>query len=125
MNKIENTFNFDSDLNFDADLDLSPIDFSMDESAQNAESKNDSAPSTVELTDEIKSFRQKNHEFQATNDHETYLIVCFSCKEDKVNFLKTVNLSNNHTLVDGYELARNINIEPARPAFKLRDPLSK
>ena len=84
MNKIENTFNFDSYLNFDADLDLSPIDFSMDESAQNAESKNDSAPSTVELTDEIKSFRQKNHEFQATNDHETYLIVCFSLQRDAV-----------------------------------------
>lgn len=36
----------------------------------------------IELTDEIRSFRQKKKEFEATNDHETYVIVTFSTKED-------------------------------------------
>ena len=83
------------------------------------------APTPKELTDEIKSFRQKNKEFQATNDHEFYLVVAFSCKEDKRVFLKNVGLEKEHTFIDGYELSRNINCEPAKPSFKLRGPLDK
>lgn len=81
------------------------------------------APSAVELTDEIKSFRQKNKEFQSTNDHETYLIVCFSTKEDKKTFLKNSMLEGKHTLIDGYELARNLDCEPRKPGFELREPI--
>lgn len=81
-----------------------------------------SAPSAVELTDEIRSFRQKNKEFEATNDHETYLVVVFSCKEDRKEFLKCVKM-DGHTLIDGYELAGNLNLNPSRPSVKLADPL--
>lgn len=81
-------------------------------------------PSPKELTDEIKSFRQKAKEFQATNDHETYLIIVFSCKADKNEFLKSAKIEKAHTLVDGYELARNMKINPIRPSLKLKEPLS-
>ena len=30
-----------------------------------------------ELTDEIRAFREKQKEFAATNDHQTYFIVCW------------------------------------------------
>ncbi len=79
------------------------------------------APTAKELTDEIKAFREKNKEFQATNDHEHYLIVSFSCKQDKEAFLKSTGIKT-HTLVDGYELARNVKAMPTRPSFKLREP---
>ena len=75
-----------------------------------------------ELTDEIKTFRQKNKEFAATNEHETYLIVTFSCKKDKETFCEEVGITE-HTLVDGYELARSLKINPKKPLFKLPRPL--
>ena len=77
-----------------------------------------------ELTEEIKSFRQKNKEFAATNEHETYLIICFSCKDDKDIFCDEVGIAE-HTLVDGYELARALKVKPKKPSFKLHAPLSK
>ncbi len=78
---------------------------------------------SAELTDEIKSFRQKNKEFQATNEHETYLIVTFSCKADKELFCDNAGITE-HTIVDGYELARAMKIEPAKPSFKLHKPIN-
>lgn len=76
-----------------------------------------------ELTEEIKSFRKKNKEFQATNEHETYLIVCFSCKQDKEVFCENAGITE-HTLIDGYELARSMKIEPAKPSFELHKPIT-
>lgn len=76
-----------------------------------------------ELSDEIISFRKKNKEFQATNEHETYLIICFSCKEDKISFAKDCGVID-HTLVDGYEFAKKIGKKPVKPSFKLAKPLS-
>lgn len=110
---------FDLDQNIDIRLDS---DFNQNENMKNEPIKNDK-PEKL-LTDEIRSFRKKNKEFAATNDHETYLIICFSTKEDKKEFLQNVRI-DTHTLVDGYELARNIKIEPARPKFKLAKPLTK
>lgn len=89
----------------------------------NLESK-EPAIEPKELTEEIKSFRQKNKEFAATNEHETYLIITFSCKDDKEKFCDEVGITE-HTLVDGYELARALKVEPKKPSFKLHDPLSK
>jgi len=76
-----------------------------------------------ELSDEIKSFRKKNEEFQATNDHETYLIVCFSTKKDKDIFLREIKMENEHTIVDGYNMARNLKLNPKTPTIKLKQPL--
>lgn len=75
-----------------------------------------------ELTDEIKSFRQKNKEFAATNEHETYLIISFSSKQDKETFCDEIGITE-HTLVDGYELARALKVEPQKPSFKLAKPI--
>ena len=125
MNKtsdISDNFEFG---NFDIpEIDL---DFDIDakDQAIGDMQGNEAPPSANELTDEIKSFRQKNKEFQATNDHETYLIVCFSCKEDKKKFLNSVELAGKNTLVDGYELANKIGREPQAPAYKLRAPLGR
>lgn len=88
----------------------------------NLNSKEDSVE-PKELTEEIKSFRQKNKEFAATNEHETYLIVTFSCKKDKETFCDNIGITE-HTLVDGYELARALKVEPKKPSFKLAKPLS-
>ena len=73
------------------------------------------------LSDEIKAVREQNKRFAATNDHETYLIVAFSCKEDKERFSDEVGITE-HTLVDGYALARALNVEPRKPKFRLHDP---
>jgi hypothetical protein len=94
------------------------FDFNFD--TEKAETLKD-APK--ELTDEIKSFRQKNKEFAATNEHETYLIVSFSCKDDKEKFCEELGITE-HTIVDGYELARSLKIEPKKPSFKLAKPIS-
>ena len=120
MNKTKNTspnfdFNFNPNFNFNFDVGL-----------KSTEDEDDLPPPTPkELTDEIKGFRQKNREFAATNDHETYLTVVFSCKQDKKEFLKNVGILDCHTLVDGYELARNLKISPTAPSVKLAIPLSK
>jgi hypothetical protein len=82
------------------------------------------APSAKELTDEIKAFRQKNKEFSATNDHEFYWIVSFSCKQDKEAAGKALGISD-HTLVDGYELMKRAGLKPDRPSFELREPFKK
>lgn len=78
------------------------------------------------LSDDIKSLREKNKQFQATNDKQTYLIVVFSTNEDKSEFLRNVNIEdykNHTTMVDGYKLAKNIGIEPKKPKFKLARPI--
>jgi hypothetical protein len=80
------------------------------------------APSPAELTDEIKEFRRKNKEFSATSDHETYIVLCFSCKEDKETFCEETGIVE-HTLVDGYEFAKSIGKKPQKPGFKLHKPL--
>jgi len=76
-----------------------------------------------ELTEEIKSFRQKNKEFAATNEHETYLILVFSCKDDKQIFCDETGITE-HTIVDGYEFAQSIGKKPVKPSFKLVKPIS-
>jgi len=75
-----------------------------------------------ELTDEIRSFREKQKEFQATNDHQTYLVVVFSTEEDKNKFLTECNLVPGETLVDGYDLAKKLGKQPQKPKFKLKPP---
>jgi hypothetical protein len=95
------------------------FDFNLDFSGEAKTLKD--AP--TELTDEIKSFRQKNKEFAATNEHETYLIISFSCKKDKEIFCDEVGITE-HTLVDGYELARALKVEPKKPSFKLPKPIT-
>lgn len=75
-----------------------------------------------ELTDEIRAFRDKQKEFDATNDHQTYAIVVFSTKEDKKTFLAECGLNPEHTLINGYEMAIKLNKQPHKPAFKLKPP---
>lgn len=77
-----------------------------------------------ELSEEILAIRQKAKDFQVTNDHETYLVVCFSSKEDKQAFINNVGLGDEHTIVDGYKLARILKIQPVCPTIKLAKPLS-
>lgn len=75
-----------------------------------------------ELTDEIKSFRQRNKEFAATNEHQTYAILCFSCKADLYAFLDNVGLPRE-TLLDGYLMAKLMNVQPQKPSLKLAEPI--
>lgn len=77
---------------------------------------------TKELTDEIKQFREKQKEFDATNDHQYYFIVAFSTKEDKAKFMTECGLMSAETIVDGYQFARKIGKEPQKPKFKLKPP---
>lgn len=78
-----------------------------------------------ELPDNIKLIREKNKEFQATNDHEFYLIVAFSNKQDKDLFISNLDLDENiHTFVDGYELASKLNLKPNKPSYKLKPPIN-
>jgi hypothetical protein len=76
-----------------------------------------------ELTDEIRDLRRKNKEFAATNEHDTYLVVSFSTKADRLAFLESVGLSHEHTMIDGYELARNVGHTPTKPSFELKKPI--
>ena len=94
--------------------------FSIDDDIE--ETEIDKTKIVKELTDEIKSLRQSKHEFEATNDHQTYLVVCFSTKEDKEEFCKNVNIQE-HTYVDGYKLANDLGVSPNKPKFKLKKPL--
>lgn len=75
-----------------------------------------------ELTDEIRAFREKQKEFDATNDHQTYAIVVFSTKEDKELFLKECQMPFTDTIVDGYKLAKKLGKSPQVPKFKLKPP---
>ena len=95
------------------------------EKLEGVEYEDDKAPVTPkELTDEIREFRQKNKEFQATNDHETYLVVVFSTKEDKEEFLKGCDI-DEHTLIDGYTLAKAVGKQPVKPKYLLKKPLNQ
>ena len=95
------------------------------EKLEGVEYEDDKAPVTPkELTDEIREFRQKNKEFQATNDHETYLVVVFSTKEDKEEFLKGCDI-DEHTLIDGYALAKSVGKQPVKPKYLLKKPLNQ
>lgn len=78
---------------------------------------------SAELTDEIRELRRKNKEFAATNEHDTYLIVSFSTRADRLAFLESTGLSHEHTLIDGYELARNVGHQPTAPSFELKKPI--
>jgi hypothetical protein len=97
------------------------VSFEKKHTAEDEEDEPLADPET-ELTDEIRAFRKKNKEFQSTNDHQTYLIVVFSTKEDKEEFLTEAKLSGKHTLVDGYELAKSLSLHPIAPKFKLQKP---
>lgn len=79
-----------------------------------------------ELSEEIKGIREKQKIFQATNESDTYLVLVFSCKADKDTFLQNLHLKRQeHTYLDGYEVARNFEIEPKLPTLKLPKPLNK
>lgn len=75
-----------------------------------------------ELTDEIREFREKQKEFQATNDKEFFFTVVFSTKEDKAIFMNEVGLMPSDFVVDGYTLAKKLGKNPQKPKFKLKPP---
>lgn len=78
-----------------------------------------------ELTDEIKQFRQKNKEFQATNETETFVVLCFSTISDKNEFVQNVLNKKDVTYIDGYKFAKAIGKLPDKPSIKLPKPLNK
>lgn len=77
-----------------------------------------------ELTDEIKHFWEKKKAFDATNETNTYAVIVFSCEEDKNVFLQSLHLKKGETFIDGYALAKQLNIEPKKPSVKLPKPLN-
>lgn len=82
-------------------------------------------PLDKELSDEILALREKNKIFHATNEPDTYLVLCFSCQADKEEFLQNLHLSKKeHTYLDGYEVGQKFDIEPKKPKFKLPKPLN-
>jgi hypothetical protein len=91
-----------------------------------AKEKAERTPLQKELSDEIKTLRERNKIFAATNESDTYLVLCFSCKDDKELFLRNLQLKKNeHTYLDGYEVGEKFDIEPKKPKFKLPNPLNK
>jgi hypothetical protein len=46
----------------------------------------------------------------------------FSTKEDKDEFSKNVGITE-HTMVDGYQFAKSLQVEPQKPKFKMRAPM--
>lgn len=78
-----------------------------------------------ELSDEIREFRQKNKEFQATNETETYIVLCFSTIADKREFVQNVLHKKDATYIDGYKFAQAIGKLPDKPSIKLPKPLNK
>lgn len=75
-----------------------------------------------ELNKEIKTIRDKNETFKQELNCENYLILVFSTKEDKEEFSNNVGITE-HTIVDGYEFAQSLNVEPKKPKFKMRAPM--
>lgn len=104
MSKKKDDFDFDFDFDFDNTDKVSP-----------------NAP--AELTDEIRALRQRNKEFAATNEHETYIILSFSCKDDKIKFTESIGI-DEHTIIDGYAFAKKFNVEPQKPTFALHPPMT-
>lgn len=119
MKKTEFTFNQDGYFQDVPDMGLGGEDFFSEKPKEIA-----LKDVPKELSEEIMSYKAKIKEFEATNDHETYLVVVFSCKEDKYRFLTEVDMAHEHTLIDGYELANILNVEPKRPMMKLPEPLT-
>lgn len=76
-----------------------------------------------QLSDEIRAFRLQKEKLDAMNDHQTYLVIVFSCKNDKQEFADNLGICEN-TFVDGYELAKELKITPQKPSVKLPKPLS-
>jgi hypothetical protein len=74
------------------------------------------------LNDEIKSIKNKNDTFKQEINCENYLILVFSTKEDKDEFSKNVGITE-HTMVDGYQFAKSLQVEPQKPKFKMRAPM--
>lgn len=112
----------DFDLNSELNEDLTS-DFELDSvDPENKPKLKSYEDPENDLKDEIRRFRKKNYEFQATNDKETYLTIVFSTKEDKLEFLRNVGIKA-HTIVNGYELTEKLNINPERPSVKLAPPL--
>lgn len=110
------------------DFDEDELDISFDQDEQFDEDEQLLVPMKApqkELTAEIISFREKNKQFQATNEHDTYLILSFSTKDDKEEFLENINMESKHTIINGYKLAARFGIAPSKPKFKLAKPLSK
>jgi hypothetical protein len=75
-----------------------------------------------ELTDEIRHFREKQKEFQATNEKEFFFSVVFSTVEDRKTFMREVGLMDRDFMVDGYLLAKKLGLQPQKPKFKLKPP---
>jgi hypothetical protein len=124
MKKTLNTLKNNEEFEIN-DFELNEIEFN---DIQDIEDEEDIPKEKIikVLSDDIKSLREKNKQFQATNDKQTYLIVVFSTNEDKSEFLKNVNIEdykNHTTMVDGYKLAKNIGISPQKPKFKLARPI--
>jgi uncharacterized protein involved in high-affinity Fe2+ transport len=124
MKKTLNTLKNNEEFEIN-DFELNEIEFN---DIQDIEDEEDIPKEKIikVLSDDIKSLREKNKQFQATNDKQTYLIVVFSTNEDKSEFLKNVNIEDyqtHTTMVDGYKLAKNIGIAPQKPKFKLARPI--
>lgn len=81
-------------------------------------------PIQIELTEEIKEFRIQKKEFNATNETETFVVLCFSTIADRKEFMQNVLPKKiDEFYIDGYEFAKSIGKMPDRPKFKLKKPL--
>lgn len=78
-----------------------------------------------ELLQEVNDMRKGREAFESSVGKENYLIVVFSSKADKDTFTKETKVRNTNCLVDGYELAQKLNLQPKFPTVKLLKPFKK
>lgn len=78
-----------------------------------------------ELLQEVKDMRKGREAFESSVGKENYLIVVFSSKVDKDTFIKETKVRSTNCLVDGYELAQKLNLQPKMPTVKLLKPFKK
>ena len=75
--------------------------------------------SIADTNESIRKMRDKFKDFATTNDKDTYVILQFSCKDDKYMFCNSVGQYDKATFIDGYEVAERFKIAPSRPKKKL------
>lgn len=120
MKTTKNTLQFSNEL---PSLELNELELgSFELSEEEDDSELEQGEIVNALNDEIKTVKDRNETFKQETNCENYLILVFSTKEDKEEFSKNVGIKE-HTMVDGYQFAKNLNVEPKRPKFKMRAPM--
>lgn len=78
-----------------------------------------------EMKAEIQAMREKKKNFDASNEIGSYAVIIFSCEADRKKFVQGLKCKKiaGEVFLDGYEVAKSLNLEPQKPSVKLPPPL--